>query len=599
VAAALAALFFGYYLVCAWSLPGGAGPDEEFSIRAVHFYFEHHRLAVLPDDEHLIEFSPTGSTRVLRPPLAFITAALVGGPLVDIVSNHVLLARLGSVVLCALAAGIAYLFLWIVLSSQALALTGALLLALLPQYAFIASYANDDSAALFSASLLFLSMALIWRHGVDLKRSALFGLAVGLLVIAKPTAWLLAPTAMVFVLAFVRAPLRKLATCAVVAALAFMVGGGWWVVHNVRQYGWQDPAARVVQAEAGERHRRIDDELLQSFRDRNIGYRALLLGNAEHFWQRTMHSTIGHLGWLELKLGPLQYLFYLFVIALALLYVPGRIVTLPMRRRGIGPGIYCAEDAWRLRFELLLLLSIVVQFAAFVWRNETTEVQLQGKYLLPAAPAAMALFMLCVRALIGSCRGWFRRRGISELSMPVSRIGAVVLVGLTGFALAAHVHAIVAYVVPYYDLAGYQDPPKVVSFESPRIWHPSGNPVILTSNVEDVEVADGEISFRTTGDDPWLILDGSICDMISGNSLLEIDMTASTAGTFSVYWDEGDGMTESRRVKAAFPPGRSGVFFGIGTRQCHQLRLDPPDGVARFTIHRVEVAGYTVSRPRN
>ena len=138
--------FLVYYLATATALPYGAGPDYDAHFDGARFIYAEGRLAVLPEDASNLQFTAYGSTRALRPPLSYLVAAAAARGFSWTGIELEMLFRIGSALLCALTLGLIFSATSRYLDDRWLALGGALLVGLLPQFTFIASHLNDDSA---------------------------------------------------------------------------------------------------------------------------------------------------------------------------------------------------------------------------------------------------------------------------------------------------------------------------------------------------------------------------------------------------------------------------------------------------------------------
>ena len=181
-------VFLCYFYFSSDVLPIGAGPDYTTNNDAVHFLYTHGRLAVMPRDENEVGYSPAGGTRVLRPPFAYIVTAGTAKVLHAWIHRQAILFRKGSALLCAATVAVAFYAGVLYFNSYTAGLLAALLFGLLPQFAFQASYNNDDSGAIFSATLLLCVLVRIVRKGVNWPNAILLGLAGGLVILSKQTA---------------------------------------------------------------------------------------------------------------------------------------------------------------------------------------------------------------------------------------------------------------------------------------------------------------------------------------------------------------------------------------------------------------------------
>ena len=305
-------LFCCYYAATAWHLPRGAGPDGEAHYDVAKFIFEKGRLAVLPSDVDSLLLTPYGSTRALRPPLSYLFIDL----------------RLGSGLLLALAVVLAFFSLSLLFGRYWLALAGALLFGLLPQLAFIASYTNDDSGAIFSGTALTFAMVLILRKGLTVATTIVFGLSAGLVLLSKFTAWLMLPLAVCFLIPYVWKLRLRAGKYLAIIFVMMMLGGAWWIVFNMYHYGLNDPVLTKISQQLSEHYARIPDPGNRGYISRGIGASQLMLHNHKNFIGESFKATVGNLDWLRLRLGWPQYLLYALVFAIGFLYLPFRLIAI-------------------------------------------------------------------------------------------------------------------------------------------------------------------------------------------------------------------------------------------------------------------------------
>ena len=166
-----------FHKTSAW-LPMGAGPDASAHNNVSAFIYYNGRLPVYPKDEIALEYTHYGGTRAFRPPLSYLVSAATARLLGETPKEQLpWRLRKGSVLLGALAVTATFFALSLYFSSYGIGLLGALLIALMPQFSFIASYNNDDTSAILSATLVFTAFIRILRLGINIRNVLLLGLA--------------------------------------------------------------------------------------------------------------------------------------------------------------------------------------------------------------------------------------------------------------------------------------------------------------------------------------------------------------------------------------------------------------------------------------
>lgn len=578
---ALFIAFLTYFNVTSSALPHGAGPDYAAHDDASRFIFENRRLAVLPDDEAQLNFTPYGGTRALRPPLSYIVSAAVADVLKSSKKKLEILFRKGSALFCALTVLVLFQTFVVYLNSYKLAALGAILVGLLPQFTFIASYNNDDAGAIFSASMMILAMTAVFRTGVSIKSLALMGVAAGLVIITKPSAWIIAPTVVLFALLFVLTKLPKAIGPMVVGLVVMALTAGWWIAMNVSHYGIDDPLLQKVIKTTAEKHSRFDD-------DKKFGYAAhgvtmvQLMKNHGGFLEGTGLSTIGNLDWLRLRVGKYVYWFYYAIGAIGLLYWILRVASILL------PGsIKRPKD---LVFETVLVFAIGFQFYMYMWTNMYNDIQIQGKYLLPVAGALLILSLCALRA--GGNIAWAvaDRAGAGRVSFTQGGIGIFGVLVLAASAFALHRDSLINYVLPYYQPAFYEEPLRPIAVKPfKRITINPGH-FKAANQIDNARLDGKKLIFESTGSDPWFVPTLKNCGGAQDNTLVRIVMTAPDRGRFSIYWDDGNGFSDQARTMVRYNSGRQELYIWIAPRNCQKLRFDPATTPGDFVIHRIGIA---------
>ncbi|MDP6413134.1 MAG: hypothetical protein QF352_11100 [Arenicellales bacterium] len=522
----LATIYFGF---TASHLPVGAGPDAYANYSAVSFYSKHKRLAVFPEDENTaeVDYSPHGTTRLLRPPLSFLVSALLTpvSPLGEKASRNVKgskawhkAPRIGPVLLCALTVAFVYLGLYWYFGNAWYAVVGSALTGLLPQFTFIASHLNDDSSAVFSATMLFAALILIYQRRTKLSTIVFLGLSVGLVLVSKLSAWLVLPSAGLAFLLFFRIEKRRWLPCGLMLIAMTIIGGGWWLLFNMSHYGIDDFRARNIQREIAPRHKTLKTFQARGFIADGIGFYQLGIRNHDNFIGASIKSAIGHLGWLQLRLSPVQYTPYYAVLILAVLYYLMRVLFVSVR---CWTGMQDATDTRRFIFETLLVGAIVFQALAYTYRNVYQDIQVQGKYLLPIILPLLVLFLAATRVMSHTLLTWLRAAGLRSITLPSQNIPQVVaLLCVFTFGLA-HLDGLLRYVLPYYL-------PPAYSLQNHNFEFLDLDHALWTELHKDISITiqDGAWHIQSVGEDPQLILPGHICDRYGKNFLVRVDLVA-------------------------------------------------------------------------
>ena len=432
-------VFFGYFAATAYFLPTGAGPDYPLSRLSADFYLQNGRLATYPEDEASMAFSDFGNSRLLRPPLAFATAAAFSkarGTTIKHKHERYYSYRLANAFYGAVAITAIYAALYLLLGSAMTALFGSTVAGLMPQFTFIASYLNDDGPAITAVCVLVFTMLRIVKLGATLNNCIYFALAVGMTVITKKAGWVFLPTAVLFYLGYILRFNRDFFKKHIMMVFAFIFAGGWWLIFNMLQYGWDDPLLSKVINVAAWKNTKFDLNQFGFLAEQGVGVRALVLHNHAEFWPATHKAVVGQLDWLALKVGPLQYNYYL-------IFFIGVIANIFILAYKMLTSRFSDKMAW---FEVLLYIGILSQISAFVWTNVANDIQIQGKYILPVIAPITLLSLLFYSKLFelvtrSKHKKIHRRPNVSGIIL-----GSLLLIS----PMIVHVDAIANHVFPFY-----------------------------------------------------------------------------------------------------------------------------------------------------
>lgn len=433
--------YFIYFSFTGYYLPKGAGPDYPVSRAAVTFYLEHSRLAVYPDDKELMTFTKFGNTRVMRPPLAFATSAFLAKYSPWLERDWRLAYRHGSALFCALAVLCVFIGFLIYFNRYWIAFLGSALLGLMPQFTFTASYLNDDSSAFFAASILFLSMILIAKRGISSVNLLWFGVAVGLVVISKQTAWILLPSAVLFYLIYIFRFNVHFFKQHLFLFGAFIVGGGWWCIWNMLHYGLSDPFLLKLTGQIISENVRVNLSQL-GFKAQGLGFYDLILYNAKGFLGVTYRATIGYLDWLKLLVSDVQYRFYFIFLVLAALYAVLRVLGFlvsSFKGDALSHLRVRLKPEWQpdIKLEALILMMIGLQVLVYTWHNIHNDIQIQGKYIIPIVFPMLLLSLSSVYRALSFFERWPKANRLLIACLVVSP-------------MLVHFHAVRYIVIPYY-----------------------------------------------------------------------------------------------------------------------------------------------------
>lgn len=573
-------LIFCYYLSTAWHLPRGAGPDSVAHYDVAKFIYYNGRLAVLPGDIGQLALTPYGSTRALRPPLSYLVSAGLAAAIGEAGNNTFIYLRFGSGLLCALAVALCFLGLWLLFERFWLAMAGALLFGLLPQIAFIASYTNDDSGAIFSGTALVYAMILVLRKGLNFRTACAFGISTGLVLLSKFTAWLLLPMAACFLVPYLWRSRWFGTNYMAVIVVATVVGGGWWLVFNMYHYGIDDPLLIRASNRLAEQHAVLKDVGNRGYVRLGIGVHELILNNHNNFIGESFKATVGNLDWLRIRLGWPQYALYALIFGIGFLYLPLRLVSEWIGASGYEVPYEAPRTTWLYGVFFLMVIFQIIMYIQF---NLYHDIQVQGKYMLPVFLPVLVLFSAAVVA-VGDGVADRIRDPDSALKITFGLLCFIVIVG-------SHVHAVRVYVMPYY-------------IQKPLVYRMGKFRNLDLTNLEfvktyrDVRLQAGKdgLTAESLGVHPQIELKDEICDWLSVNSIFHVVLHAQEKGDLQIYIDEGNGFNESNVRGRLYVPGENHMIIPMGISQCLAIRLEPASEPTTVVIERVGIVPIHISR---
>ena len=588
---AIGLVFLIYYFATALALPYGAGPDYDAHFDGARFIFSEGRLAVLPEDLAKLNLTTYGSTRALRPPLPYIVSAITAKTLSWTGIDLQILMRAGSAVLCSLTVALIFLTLTQYFQSIAIGLIGALLVGLMPQFAFIASHLNDDSAAIFSVTLLVFCLSrFVLRQGSRTLALAT-GIAIGLVILSKFTAWLFLPFGGIAILLLARPRAGQWVSSMGLMVLGVVLGGGWWIGFNIFHYGWHDPLLFQVGAQLSQQHMSLDPSQLKGFAAEGVSFLGLVLGDYKNFLDETLISAIGNLDWLRLRVGFPQYLLYTIVIGIALVSIPFQSCIAIFRFITGRPSARTRQFI----FEGLLFLAIVSQFLIYAYYQWAQEIQVQGKYLIPILACPLILFFSTINH-IRQTRFWLRYRPAMTFGASAIGVRVPLLALFAGIAIIlVHVDAVRRFVIPYYH------PPAQVLGLGPFVELDLSDPAsIIRSKNLDIEFTDEGWQLKTITSDSQIELSPRFCDHFLSNNLISINFKSDGDGILQLFWSENKRFVARRGESstiAKFQAGENAVLLAAGTGNCGRLRLDPTNTADQLMLIRsIAVAPMSITR---
>jgi Dolichyl-phosphate-mannose-protein mannosyltransferase len=396
---------FVLYASWAWVIPFNAAPDESLRYVLVRYISEHGSIPVGTDPS--IRDPIWGTSYAFEPILAPLVAAFlrsVAGLFTTDPGVLLLASRFASVIF-----GTGTVAMCILISRR---LFGGVwrwffvvFIALLPQFAFLSSYLNSDSLALFATALIIYAWLRGLRDGWGTANALLLGVGVSVCLLSYFTAYGFVLLSVVVYVSdrihgwrhtpvderrrYRRQTLVQVATIgAVVLVLA-----GWWFVRNAYLYDGDFLGLRTS-AQQGALYAH---DFAKPGASSAIGRGWTLWHMLTKGWiLGTAISSIGVFGYMKVQMPTPIYAVYatITVVGMLLALVPA--IASRLARHPTNPGDSDTSDRvdlgltlpgltrWGRRlFETVLLVAIPIPVALSMYHSYTQDYQPQGRYILP------------------------------------------------------------------------------------------------------------------------------------------------------------------------------------------------------------------------
>jgi len=241
-------------------------------------------------------------------------------------------------------------------------------------------------------------------------------------------------------------------------------------------------------------------------------------------------------------------------------------------------------------FESVLVFAIGFQFYMYLWTNMYNDIQIQGKYLLPVVGALLILSLGALRSAGALVWATADRAGVGRISVTSGGLGLAAVLALIGTTLALHRDSLVNHVLPFYKPAFYDEPLRKISVKPFK--HVPIDPASFkaVNQIQSAKLEGKRLTIESSGTDPWFVPDLKDCAGAKDNTLVRVRLTAPKPGRFTIYWDDGNGFSDSAKSQVRYDSGRQELHVWIAPRSCQQLRFDPAIAPGEYIIHRISLA---------
>ena len=377
---------FVFYFLWAVSKQFNYGPDEAMRYDVTWFLFQNNRLPVGSELSSAWGFSYAHSPTVLCNILGYLIMKVVS---VFSMNEFILLISARMVgVICATVT-----IYFVIKASKLVFKTSArwvmiVFIAFMPQFAFLASYTNNDMVAMMGVSIIFYVWALATKENWSVK--ALILLSVGMSICAlayfNSYSWILFSAVFFIFTYFMKNPkdykgFAKLASVAVVLTLLLI---SYTFIRHLVLYGdllgfktseyygellaieSLKPSARLTLAEQG------------------IPFSTMLFDPPYNWIKSTFASSVGIFGYMQFTCPNIIYVIVASIIIVTLIAFLIKVIFLVIKKEKI--------DKIKLSFYIAVALSGIVTVCLSLYYSYFSDFQPQGRYCYPAM-IALAFFV--------------------------------------------------------------------------------------------------------------------------------------------------------------------------------------------------------------
>lgn len=420
-----------FYFMWAYIQPFNVSPDEAMRFQVPKYIYNHWNLPVGDDPEVLSQ--PWGASMAFTP----IGAYLFGGYLMKIVGifhpteySLLMAARMASLIF-----GVGTAFFSIKIGKKLfrnpwMRWLFICMVTLLPQMAFISSYVNSDSMAIFSASCIVYIWILGVESGWSRKHCVYLGLALSVCLMSYYTAYgFLLCSFLLFVFSFLCYSPKEMTgkerwtlmirRGLIVLGVVFLLTG-WWFIRNAILYNGDILGMKAYDA-CGEIHAVEELKPSKHWTYNRAGYSLYRMLFTDEWILCTWLTFVGAFGYVKYLLLVSMYRIWKILLLLgASGAVLGAVLSVWKQKR---------LDK-KMHLYLWIFISILFPIGISIYYSYYTDFQPQGRYIMPMVVPLMLLVVKGIERLVDFIpEKWiWIRRGI-----PAVMTAAVVLIALYSY----------------------------------------------------------------------------------------------------------------------------------------------------------------------
>ena len=455
--------FFLLYLSLASQLNMNEAPDEHMRLALTFYIYSNHELPIGPEPSIV---SPiwgfSYAYTAYGPSIAAVPFVAIASLFTQDLSALVIAARLVSVICGSLTVFVSMRIGRRLFSEPAMPILLGFLIGLLPQFAFLSAYQNNDLPSACACSIIILAWVRGLQDGWDLKTSLLLGLGIGCCAISYYFGFgFIVVSLVVFFYSGLSSKskgpgsVKRLFLLALVVLLVAIACGGWYYIRNAFIYSPTDIFGFSARNELAEAAAQTGFKPSDHATPQRTGMSIIemVFGSWDGrvpWLPTTLKSFVGYFGYMIRPLSDELYAAY------AVVMLPG-LIGVVVFRNAISKAITERRSGNLLRLSLLATIAFAFLFSVyFSW---SADFEPQGRYLYSALVPIM-IFVVCgIESLIAAIAGLLAGNNGSRKAIAKSVLFSVILVAYIGMFIASFEYLSpsltgVAPIEPLYTIVG-------------------------------------------------------------------------------------------------------------------------------------------------
>jgi hypothetical protein len=261
-----------------------------------------------------------------------------------------------------------------------LALALPSLLVFHPQLVLLQSYANNDSTTAAMAAWVLYLMIVNLKQGITIKRSAILGCLLSIMVLGKLSGYCLFPAVVLYMVAAAllngTSVVFLFECCALITAIVLSTTV-WWFLRNADEFAGDFLGTKTM----------YHTWAVTFHKDLNYHLPVSHIIKEKRWWRMTIFSYWGMYGYMTRYLWRPVYIAYLVFMASAF---GGWVLGV---KQVVATKLAGREERVNFAIWSMLTLVLVTNLAAMIWASTSNLGGPQGRYLFPSEIPIMALMV--------------------------------------------------------------------------------------------------------------------------------------------------------------------------------------------------------------